>query len=124
MPEIIYKLHHSSLLVKDTAESLKMYCGVLGLQQTERPELPYPGAWLQIGEQQIHLIELDNPDPVTGRPAHGGHDRHVALTVTDLTPVLEVLEKAGIVYSMSKSGRRALFFRDPDANAIEIIERP
>jgi len=34
----------------------------------------------------------------------------------------DALKKAGIVYTMSISGRRALFCRDPDGNAIEIIE--
>ena len=51
-----------------------------------------PGAWLQIGDQQIHLLELPNPDPVTGRPEHGdpgtrphGHaDSHLAPTLLDL----------------------------------------
>jgi len=33
--------------------------------------------------------------------------------------VRAALEKAGVPYSMSKSGRAALFCRDPDGNAIE-----
>ena len=32
------------------------------------------------------------------------------------------LEAAGIDYTLSQSGRAALFTRDPDANALEIIE--
>lgn len=36
----------------------------------ERPhdKLPYPGAWLWIGPEMIHLMELPNPDPLVGRP--------------------------------------------------------
>jgi len=119
-------LHHASLIVSDTNTSLKFYRHVLGLKQIERPPLPFPGAWLQVGEsgvQQIHLLELDNPDPTTGRPAHGGRDRHVALTVASLTPVLEALNTNHVHYTLSISGRRALFCRDPDGNAIEIIEQ-
>ncbi|MGR8942436.1 MAG: VOC family protein [Gammaproteobacteria bacterium] len=119
-------LHHASLIVSDTATSLKFYRHVLGLKQIERPPLPFPGAWLQVGEsgvQQIHLLELDNPDPTTGRPQHGGRDRHVALTVASLNPVLEALESNRVHYTLSISGRRALFCRDPDGNAIEIIEQ-
>ena len=37
---------------------------ILGLQQIDRPDLGFPGAWLQLGAQQIHLLELDNPDPI------------------------------------------------------------
>ncbi|MGR8980938.1 MAG: VOC family protein [Gammaproteobacteria bacterium] len=118
-------LHHASLLVADTGVSLDFYKGVLGLKQIDRPPLPFPGAWLQVGDnQQIHLLELPNPDPKTGRPEHGGRDRHVALTVWSLDGVEEALKNSKVHYSLSKSGRRALFCRDPDGNAIEIIERP
>lgn len=117
-------LHHSSLIVSDTGASLDFYKRVLGLKQIERPNLPFPGAWLQVGEnQQIHLLELPNPDPTTGRPEHGGRDRHVALTVLSLASVEEALTNNGIRYTLSKSGRRALFCRDRDGNAIEIIEQ-
>jgi glyoxylase I family protein len=117
------RLHHASLVVSDTVAALAIYVGILGLEQTERPDLGFPGAWLQLGEQQIHLLELPNTDPTTGRPEHGGRDRHVALSTDALDPIRESLEKAGIAYTLSKSGRRALFFRDPDGNAIEILER-
>ncbi len=121
MSNIEYTLHHASLLVSDTQKALDFYCRVLGMQQTLRPDLPFPGAWIKIGGQQIHLLELDNPDPTSGRPKHGGRDRHVALTVSDITPIKALLDAAQIEYSLSKSGRQALFCRDPDGNAIEII---
>ncbi len=116
-------LHHASFIVADTAASLAFYSGVLGLQQMDRPDLGFPGAWLRLGDQQLHLLELTNIDPTTGRPAHGGRDRHVALSTAALDPVREALEEAGIAYTVSISGRRALFCRDPDGNAVEILER-
>lgn len=119
----IHSLHHASLIVANTGVSLAFYRDVLGLQQIDRPDLGFPGAWLQLGAQQIHLLELENPDPTTGRPEHGGRDRHVALNAFALAPVQEALNKAGVVYTMSKSGRRALFCRDPDGNAVEVIEQ-
>lgn len=119
----IFSLNHASLIVANTDKSLVFYCEVLGLQQVDRPDLGFPGAWLQLGDQQIHLLELENPDPITGRPEHGGRDRHVALNALALAPVQDALNRAGIFYTMSMSGRRALFCRDPDGNAIEIIER-
>ena len=67
------ELHHVSLLVADTARAVDFYTGVLGLEiDPDRPELDFPGAWLRVGERQIHLLELSSPDPVNGRPAHGG----------------------------------------------------
>ncbi len=115
-------IHHVSLLVSHTGRALDFYQGVLGLAPAERPALPFPGAWLQVGERQIHLLELPNPDPVTGRPGHGGRDRHLALSVAALDPLVEALEAAGVAYTLSRSGRRALFCRDPDGNALEFVE--
>ncbi len=118
-------IQHVSVLVADTKRALIFYCDVLGLPvDPRRPDLGYPGAWLAVGAQQIHLLELPNPDPVTGRPVHGGRDRHVALTLRDLDGLRRRLDAAGIPYTLSKSGRRALFCRDPDGNALEFIEAP
>lgn len=119
----INQILHSSVIVKDTQTALEFYQGVLGLEiDDSRPELGFPGAWLNIGSQQIHLLELLNPDPVTGRPKHGGRDRHVALAVNDIDALQEKLEQAGLEFTRSKSGRKALFTRDPDGNTLEFIE--
>ena len=118
-------IQHVSVIVADTERALVFYRDILGLPvDPQRPDLGYPGAWLTLGAQQIHLLELPNPDPVTGRPAHGGRDRHVALTLRNLDALRRRLEAAGIPYTLSKSGRRALFCRDPDGNALEFIEAP
>ena len=116
-------LLHGSVVVGDTDRALAFYCDALGLPVDDsRPDLGYPGAWLNVGDQQIHLLELPNPDPVTQRPSHGGRDRHLALGVTDLDTLCHRLEQHGVAVSRSKSGRRAAFCRDPDGNAIELIE--
>jgi glyoxylase I family protein len=54
---------------------------------------------------------------------HGGRDRHLAALVSDLDAVAARLDGAGIGYTLSRSGRRALFVRDPDANTLELIEQ-
>jgi glyoxylase I family protein len=119
-----FTLHHASLVVADTEKSLHLYQDILGMQRIERPNLGFPGAWLQIGHQQIHLLELPNPDPTTNRPAHGGRDRHVALHVDSIAALRADLDQAGISYTLSISGRPAIFCRDLDGNALEFIERP
>lgn len=119
----IKRIHHCSFLVADTERALAFYRDVLGLRVSpRRPDLGYPGAWLDIGELQLHLLELPNPDPVEGRPSHGGRDRHLALVVSNLDAMRADLDRAGIDYTVSRSGRRALFCRDPDGNALELIE--
>ena len=116
-------LHHVSLLIADLERALAFYRDALGMPVSEaRPDLGYPGAWLETGHQQIHLLQLSNPDPVIGRPEHGGRDRHVALLIRDLDVLRRSLEANGVAYTLSKSGRRALFCRDPDGNALEFVE--
>ena len=119
----IFAFNHVSLLVADTARALEFYCGVLGLAVDEsRPKLTFPGAWLALGNGQIHLLELPDTGSHGGPHEHGGRDRHVAMSVRDLDTITAALEAAGIRYSSSRSGRRALFCRDPDGNAIELVE--
>ncbi|MBL4711427.1 MAG: VOC family protein [Gammaproteobacteria bacterium] len=117
-------IDHCSLIVADTSKALAFYTGVLGLQvDRSRPDLGYPGAWLQVGSCQIHLLEVPNPYADATRPKHGGRDQHVALQAFDLDHVIQLLEEADIAYSKSKSGRAALFCHDFDGNAIELVEK-
>ena len=118
-------IHHATLLVGDTDNSLAFYQGVLGLAvDTLRPDLGFPGVWLHVGGQQIHLMELPNPDLLHEPPDHGGRDRHIALLVESIEWIAKQLNSAGIPYTQSRSGRNALFCRDPDGNALEFIEQP
>ena len=121
----ITRLNHVSLLVADTPRAVAFYHDILGLPiDSQRPELGFPGAWLKLGNrQQIHLLELAAHDSDRELPEHGGRDRHVALEVNDLEAVTQALDRAAVDYTLSRSGRRALFCRDPDGNAIELVEQ-
>ena len=121
---IILKLHHVSLIVEDLNIALAFYEELIGLEVDEsRPDLGYPGAWLTLpGEQQIHLMQLDDPDKNSERPEHGGRDHHVAFMVSSIDDIANTLENLEMSYTRSRSGRKALFCRDPDGNALEFIE--
>lgn len=120
----IVRLHHVSFIVEDLDKSLAFYQSVLGLEtDSNRPDLGYPGAWLTLPEQQqIHLMQLDNPDENSQRPAHGGRDHHVAFSVCSIDEIADSLNDLNMSFTKSKSGRKALFCRDPDENALEFIE--
>lgn len=119
----IYGLLHAGLLVVDLDRARTFYERVLVLKPCQRPDLPYPGAWYELGGgQQLHLMCLPNPDAGIVRPEHGGRDRHVALGVTDMNALKARLDEAGVSYTASRSGRAALFCRDPDANTLEFVE--
>ena len=123
--KMILKLHHASLIVQDIDVALDFYQDILSLAvDNSRPDLGYPGAWLTLpGEQQIHLMQLDDPDRNSQRPEHGGRDRHLAFAVTAIDEIAKRLQQNNISFTKSRSGRKALFCRDPDGNALEFIEQ-
>ncbi len=126
----IHAIHHASLVVTNCEISLSFYVDILGLKVVpDRPDLGYPGAWLNIGnnnKQQLHLMAFPKQAAKlnTGqdRKAHPGHGSHLALAVKNLAVFLARLEQENIKYSLSRSGRPALFCADPDGNTIELIE--
>lgn len=119
----ICRLLHSSLLVSDLPVARDFYESVLGLSPSlARPEMDFEGIWYELGEQQIHLLVLPNPDRAVGRPEHGGKDRHVAFAVQDLADLQARLQARNIPFTLSRSGRSALFCRDPEGNALEFVQ--
>lgn len=123
----ITRLLHSTILVADLAQAIEFYEGLLGLAvDNARPDLGYPGKWYDLGKQQIHLMQLRDPEKNDGyqldRPEHAGRDRHIALEVDSVENLAKLLDRESIHYTMSRSGRRALFCRDPDGNGLEFVE--
>lgn len=122
--EMVLGLDHLSLLVADSKKSKAFYQSVLGLEELNRPELGFPGVWLNLGVgQSLHLLQVSRAHIDNEKlPSHGGRDFHFALSVTDLAPFIERLEAHSVAFTKSKSGRQALFFRDLDGNAIELTQ--
>ena len=116
-------IHHTSFIISDIERAKHFYHDILGLPiNNTRPDFSFDGLWLDINyNQQIHLIRLDNPDPLE-RPTHGGRDRHTAFRVKDLSLIQMHLDKHKIAYTISQSGRKALFCRDPDGNTLELMQ--
>ena len=120
---IVSHLLHASILVDDLDRARAFYEGVLDMSASPgRPEMSFSGVWYDIGACQIHLLCLPNPEQGLARPEHGGRDRHIALAVTDISTLRGRLDNAGVAYTISRSGRAALFCRDPDGNALEFVE--
>ncbi|MEE2663287.1 MAG: VOC family protein [Myxococcota bacterium] len=108
-------VHHVSLNVDDVAACLDFYVEVLGLDVLPRPDFGFPGAWLQAGAQQIHLIQAPDHNPPKGQ--------HFAFLVADLDAVRSELREAGVdvsnVIEIPGVGRQA-FLHDPAGNMIEL----
>jgi catechol 2,3-dioxygenase-like lactoylglutathione lyase family enzyme len=107
-------VHHVSINVSDVDAALAFYVDRLGLvQRTDRPDFGFPGAWLDAGNQQVHLIE-------GGAPANVG--QHFALQVADIDAAIAELRDAGVEVTDAfpvGTGRQA-FLSDPAGNGIEL----
>lgn len=116
------KLAHVSLLTINVERSRAFYEGVLGLAPSaRRPDFTFGGVWYEFGEVELHLVQREDLEPVERDP-YGGRDRHVAFEIADLGVLVSVLERNAIAYRRSASGRRSIFCRDPDGNALEFSE--
>lgn len=104
--------------VDDVDEALRFYVGILGLEQrSDRPDFGFGGAWLDVGAQQVHLVEAAVPD---------NRGQHFALQVADLSSVVAELRGAGVEVTEPKQvGRdRQAFVIDPSGNRVELHEVP
>lgn len=119
---LMVAVHHVTFLVADLRRARNFYEGILGLAiNPQRPTMSFDGVWYDIGAAQIHLMCLPNHESGLVRPEHGGRDHHAAFIINDMAELQSRLTQAGIPYTQSRSGRSALFCRDPDANALEFI---
>lgn len=109
-------VHHVSINVEDTTAARSFYVDVLGFEPLERPDLGFPGAWLQVGEQQLHLLELPVPE------ANG---QHFALRVADVDAAVATIRSRGVEVGEPKEIAgvcRQAFLFDPSGNQIELNE--
>jgi glyoxylase I family protein len=107
-------VHHVSINVDDVDAALAFYTGTLGLiQRQDRPDFGIPGAWLDAGSQQVHLIGASPP------PAKG---QHFAFQVEDLDGVVSELRAEGIEVSdpVPVGPNRQAFLSDPAGNQVEL----
>ncbi|HYC57391.1 MAG TPA: VOC family protein [Candidatus Binatia bacterium] len=118
---ILRSVDHVSFAVRDLARSLHFYCDVLGLQQAPRPDLGFPGAWLTVGDAQIHLLEVP-ADLDVGSPAPQLNPvaSHAAFAIDDHAAVVSLLRREGLeVLAFESSGQ--MWVQDPDGHIIELI---
>jgi glyoxylase I family protein len=107
-------VHHVSINVADVDEALRFYVDVLGLSvRADRPDFGFPGAWLDAGGQQLHLIQGDPPP---------GKGQHFALLVDDLAAVVGELRERGVEVGDPAPVGASLqtFVSDPAGNLVEL----
>ncbi len=111
-------VHHVSINVQDADEARRFYVDVLGFRERDdRPDFPFAGAWLDVGEHghQLHLLEVEGFEAPRGQ--------HFAIAVDDLDEAIATLTARGATVSEPNTIGdvcRQAFLQDPTGNLIEL----
>ena len=109
-------IHHVSINVTDVPACVAFYTDVLGGSlRDDRPDFGIGGAWIDLGGQQVHLVEAPAP------PALG---QHFAVRMADLDAAVTELRALGVPVTdpgPAGAGRQS-FLSDPAGNTVELHE--
>ena len=119
----LVRLHHVSFAIRDLNASKRFFGEVIGLEEIPRPGFNFGGAWYALGDQQLHLIQVEDDE----REARGriGRKDHMALEVGDTKAVRQRLLDAGVDFEEGSNqglGMDQVFCRDPDGHVIEFVQ--
>jgi catechol 2,3-dioxygenase-like lactoylglutathione lyase family enzyme len=141
-------LHHVGITVADLDRAIDFYHGVLGLPLRSEPSPVFdhpalgpavgvPGAALrqvnlELGDGSLELLEYTSPpSPVDAPLAQNALGaQHVAFRVDDIRASKQELERRGVEFLSDVNvvddgvlaGWRWVYFRDPEGNALELVE--
>lgn len=124
------KVHHIAVICSDYERSLDFYTNILGLRilsENYRKERQSYKTDLALGEEYvIELFSFPDPPRRLTHPEAAGL-RHLAFEVDNIDEAVDELEAKGVaheeIYTDEYSGRRFVFFKDPDGLPIEFYEK-
>ena len=132
---LINSLDHCAIRTTKLQETRDFFVDILGLQDGERPDFPFPGAWLYTDSTAvIHLIGVDPDDPSGLQRYVGGEIRtealqgsgafdHIAFRANDPSILIERLKKADYAYrerQVPNMNLFQIFVEDPNGITIEL----
>ena len=117
----ILDLNHVAIHVHDLSASISFYKDKLGLEELDRPDFDFGGAWFRLGtNQELHLI-AGRKDPVNSLQ----RGAHFALQVDTIQHAEDQLKSAQVAFKPKKQrpdGAWQIFLKDPDGYYIELCE--
>jgi lactoylglutathione lyase len=127
-----FRIHHTMLPVADLDRSIAFYTGHLGMKVMGRridQSRNFAVGHVGYGDRDTHpSLELTQDLNETAPAEPGPIDFHVGIQVGDLQTLCAALEKGNVSFTrgLKASGpdnpRLTAWIRDPDGNAIELIE--
>ena len=122
-------LHHIAIICSDYERSKKFYTEILGLtiiREVYRAERASYKLDLALnGHYLIELFSFPNPPARVSRPEATGL-RHIAFQVADIGTAKRELENKDIISEAIRTdeftGKKFIFFSDPDGLPIELYE--
>ena len=112
-------LDHVTVCARNLEETVRFYTELIGLEAGDRPELPFPGAWLYAGDRAvIHLIG-DSPS----KTMETGAIDHIAFRAAGADAFIAKCESAEIPYrvqTLSDIHLRQVFVHDPNGVYVEL----
>jgi methylmalonyl-CoA epimerase len=128
-------IHHIAVAVNDLEAALAFYRDALGLEVTQRREVPEEGveiAFLPAGEGEIELLRPLDPAGGVARflEKRGEGLHHICLRVDDITAAMERLRAAGATLlseepRVGADGTRYVFIHPKSAHGVllELYEK-
>jgi catechol 2,3-dioxygenase-like lactoylglutathione lyase family enzyme len=118
----IDRLDHVNVRTVQLDVMIDWYTSVLGMRKGERPDFPFPGAWIYAGETAVvHLVQIDGP-PAVGAESNLKLE-HFAFSASGLNEFEAKLQARGEHYRRSDLPQMNLVqinVWDPDGNHIHI----
>ena len=128
MPATITGLFHVAIKTADLARTRWFYLEMLGLDEVQRPDFGYPGAWIAVpqpGGQAIIHIYAGGPalGPAGLAPQGTGAIDHVSLTAVGYNAFVQRFRAAGLPWReflVPGTTLYQLFVHDPSGVMLEI----
>ncbi|GLU34786.1 VOC family protein [Trinickia caryophylli] len=123
------RIHHVAVICSNYERSRRFYTETLGLRVIRETWRAERRSWkldLAVGPQaQIELFSFPDAPPRPSYPEARGL-RHLAFATRDLDAAVALLREAGVALEPVRldelTGRRFVFFPDPDDLPIELYE--
>jgi catechol 2,3-dioxygenase-like lactoylglutathione lyase family enzyme len=121
---MIRGLDHINIGTDRLAETIAFFKDVLGLTEGWRPNFPFGGAWLYVGEKPVvHLVEL----PEGKRPSSEAALDHFAFRIEDYEETIRKLDANSVKYrcvDIPGTEIRQINVRELNGVLIELNYRP